>query len=65
MHGKRSGKLKFFQVREKSGKFGLIQGNWQKMEKVREFQNFVKTEMSKAVLRISETDKFTEWFSLL
>ena len=34
--GKKSGKRKFFQVREKSGNFGLSQGNWKKLTKVRE-----------------------------
>ena len=34
--GKKVWKMKIFQVREKSGKFGLSQGNWQKLEKVRE-----------------------------
>ena len=34
--GKNVWKIKFFQAREKSGKFCLSQGNWQKLEIVRE-----------------------------
>ena len=34
--GKKSGKLNFFQVREKSGNFDMSQGNLEKMQKVRE-----------------------------
>ena len=51
--GKKSGNWKFFQVREKSGKFGLsqkLEKNWQKSGKSRDFQNFLKTEMAMAVL---------------
>ena len=32
--GKKSGKWKFFQVKGKSGNFGLSQGNWKKLTKV-------------------------------
>ena len=44
--GKSSGKLKMFQVREKSGNFIFSQGNLEKMKKVMEksgnFKNFKK-----------------------
>ena len=40
--GKKSGKGKCLQVREKSGNYIFSQGNLEKMKKVREFKNFLK-----------------------
>ena len=51
---------------EKSGNFGLSQGNWKKTDKsqenVREFKNFLKTELAMVVSLIF-SHKFTEFAS--
>ena len=57
--GKKSGK--FFQVREKSGNLDLSKGNWKKLTKVREFQNFLKTEMAMAVSLIFRNINLQNW----
>ena len=57
--------MKFFQVREKSGNFGLSQGNWKKTEKsqgiVRKFQNILKTKMAMAVALIFRNIDLQNW----
>ena len=50
------------EIFSRSGNFCLSQGNWKKMTmsgKVREFQNFLKTEMAMAVFNFQK-HKFTE-----
>ena len=61
VRGKKSGKRKFFQVREKSGNFGLSQGSLKELTEVREFQNFLKTEMAMAVSLIFRNINLQNW----
>ena len=50
--GKKVWRMRIFPGYGKVRKFCLSQENWQKLVKVREFQTFIKTEMSMAVFLI-------------
>ena len=58
--GKKSGKLNFFQVREKSGNLDLRKGNWKKLTKVREFQQFSENRDGYGSLFNFQKHKFTK-----
>ena len=56
--GKKSGKLIFFQVREKSGNFNFSQGNLENIIKVREKSGNLRSLQKSQLVKSSENHNF-------